>query len=728
MGLLDYLKKNKQDPEQITDSADQTEEERALAAHVRTKIEEVRSSSNRIAHEGIWMTNIAYCLGFDGLSYNTASRQFQPINRASAYLKKNRLHVNKILPTLQNRLARLCKNPPKYDVRPETNDTEDKEAARLALQVLQAKWEDLHLDEKRIPLYMWVQETGHAWIKVSWDIAGGKPMVDPMTNELDYEGEVRVDIDSPFSVFPDPMAKTQEDMQWLIEAKVRPLDYFKMHYPERGDLVKEEQAWLLSAQYENRINSLNSRGPSQGGMQQTMSHSAIEMIKYEARSKKYPNGRMIVAANGILLEDKELPVGEIPFAKFDDIVIGGKFYSESIVTHLRPVQDQYNETLRRRAEWTKRLLAGKYRAARGSGLSQESLNDESGEILYYTPVPNAPNAGAPEAMQVPMIPQYAYLEEERLNEIINYISGISETSRGDSPNANMPAIGMQLLVEQDDTRIGVLTEQHEHAWARVGQLLLKHVEKFYEMPRKLKVAGKNLQYTVKDVSGSDLRGNTDVVVIRGSTLPGSKAIRRQDIINTFNQGLLGDPQDPKVREKVLGMMEFGDMGEMWQDYGLNMAAIKRGMEQIKQGISIQVAKPDVPVEVSEFDDHTLWIQELNRFRLGDEFQKSSPEIQLLVMNTIEGHLQAIVKLSGGGMGGGQTPPDAGAAGPQPSSTPPPPGPSSGQTPGGANTGIAPPGLAVPIGQPQTGTDPGQSGPAGEKLQRNRANRMAKRGI
>lgn len=622
----------------LENSQDQSEEEKKLASHVRSKVEEVRASADRIAHEAIWMTNTAYLLGYDGLTYNTATRQFQPINRASAYLKKNRIHVNKILPTIQNRLAKLCKSPPGFDVRPESNSDEDKEAARLSLQVLDSFWCNLKLNEKRIPLYMWVQQAGHAWVKVSWDPTLGKPMVDPMSNEFSYEGDVRVDIVSPFEVFPDPMAKTYDDLSrsWVIHAKVRKLDYFKANYPERGHLVKEEDAWLLSAQYEQRINSLNARGPSSSGMQTAMKNSAIEMIKYEARCKDYPNGRMIVVANGIVLENRELPVGEIPFAKFDDVVIGGKFYSESIITHLRPIQDQFNETIRRRAEWTRKLLAGKYRAARGSGIAQEALNDESGEVIYYDTVPNAPGGGGPEQMQVPIIPQYAYQEEDRLNEMFNDISGISEISRGTLPSASIPAIGMQLLIEQDDTRVGVMTEQHEHAWATVGSLILKYFEVGYVMPRKLKMSGKSLEYTVKEIKGEDILGNTDVTVIRGSTLPGSKTLKRQEIMNIYGQGLLGDPNDTKVREKVLGMLEFGDVAEAWEDFGIDQNQITRGIALLEQGI---------PVQVDELDNHDLWMLELNRYRKSDKWDNLPPEIQALFRETIEAHIQTVMKIS-----------------------------------------------------------------------------------
>lgn len=591
------------------------------------------------------MTNIAYLLGADGVTFNQQTRSFQPISRATTVIKKNRIHVNKILPTIQNRLARLCKNPPKYDVRPESNDTEDKEASRLSLQILSTMWEKLTLNQKRIGLYMWVQQCGHAWMKVSWDPTLGKfmpGMMDELTGEESpsaYEGDVRADVTSPFEIFPNPQAKSEDEVleSWLIQCKLRKLDYFKAQYPEKGELVKEEDAWLMSVQYDQRINSINTKnGGTAGSTQQSIKNSAIEMIKYEARSAKYPNGRMIVCANGILLENKELPVGEIPFRMFCDVMVGGKLFPESTITHLRPIQDQYNENARRRSEWSKKLLAGKYAAPRGSGLAQEAMNDESGEIVYYDPIPTAVNGGVPTPIQVPNMPQWVFQEEDRLDSEFNEISGISEVSKGTLPSASIPAIGMQLLTEQDDTRIGVMTEQHEQAWAGVGSLILKYVEKYYIIPRKIKIAGKNLQYTVKEVSGQDLRGNTDVIVIRGSTLPGSKTLRRQEIINLHQQGYLGNPQDPKVLEKVLGMLEYGDVGEAWQDYGLDMAQIDKGIKILESG---------QPIHVDENDNHALWVQELNRYRKGDKFDTLPPEVQLLVKDTITQHIDWIVELT-----------------------------------------------------------------------------------
>lgn len=650
MGLLDKIlgRDDGAGERKLENASDQTQPEIDLVQFVRKRVEESRSSASRISHEGIWMTNIAYLIGFDSVYYDTQARQFRTVGRQNQYIKRNRIHVNKILPTIQNRLARLCKNPPKYDVRPNSSSTEDKEAARLSLQILTMLWDQQKLNQKRIPLYMWNQQCGHSYIKVSFDDQLGEPMISPDGNELEgFEGDIRVDICSPFEIFPDSLAKTFDESTWFIQAKIRKLDYFKSHYPDRGDLVKEEAAWLLSTQYESRINSLNTQGFVEGGASlQKMKGSAIELVYYERRSKKHPNGRLVCTANGILLADKPLPVGKIPLVKFDDIAIAGKYYSESIITHLRPVQDQYNRVIQKRSEWTNKLLAGKYIAFRGSNLTQEALNDQSGEVVMVDAVPNAPNGGMPVPMAVPPIPAFAYQEEQSLEKNMFDISGISEVSRGQLPSAGIPAIGMQLLTEQDDTRIGVMTESNEEAWADVGNLMLLHVEKFFTMPRLLKIAGSNLEYTVKSFIGQDIRGNHDVIVIRGSTLPGSKVLRRQEILNTYSQGLLGDPHDEKVRQNVLEMLEYGDIAEAWLDQALDKSQINKAIALIEE--------EKMPI-IEKLDNHAVFIVELNRYRKSDKFDRLSDISKEIFMQTLNGHVEQIVELS------------------QPPMPPPPPG-------------------------------------------------------
>lgn len=620
---------------EIESQADQPEDEQKLIAYIKGKITDVRNSGSRVSNEGVWMTNYAYFMGYDSVYYDTSTRQYRVSGRASSFLKRNRIHVNKILPTVQRRQARLCKNEPKFEVRPDDATQEAKDKARLEQNLADVLWRNLRIQEKRLRMAVGVQNCGHYFMGVYWDPTKGRLLG---TEEVDgnqvtvNEGETRVDLIHPLEMFVDPLAVVLDDAQWAIRAKVRKLDYFRNQYP-RGHLVKEEDAWLLSIQYEQRIQSLTGQGPAQTGIQQNMKNAAIEIAYYERPSGKHPRGRLVILASDILLHDGELPVGDFPFVKFDDIVVDGKFYSEAIVTHLRPIQDQYNRVITKRAEWTNRLAAGKILAAKGAGIQQEALTDQSGEVVYYNHVANT---SPPTQMNVPVMPQYVYTEEDRLNNMFYDIAGEGEISRGQLPAAGVPAIGMQLLLEQDETRIGIITEQWEHAFAKLMQIVLQYEEKFVTNERLLKVADPNGQYVVKKYSGSDLKSAHDVIVVRGSLAPASKAVNRQDIINLYSNGLLGEPSDPSVRAKVLQWIEFGDISGAWQDQALDMSQIKKHIEMIENEIMPQVY---------EADNHVLAYQELNRFRKSDKFETMSAVSQGMLLQTMEDHLKFIQKLT-----------------------------------------------------------------------------------
>lgn len=620
-------------------ASDMTPEEQKVVAYVRDKVDDCRHSGSRIAYEAIWLTNIAYLLGFTGVSYDPVGRQFKNTDPSTKTMRRSRMRVNKILPTIQNRLARLCKSPPQYDVRPNSNTSEDKDASRLGLQVIEDVFDKQNIEEKRQELLMTTQQFGYAFTQISWDPTMGKPMNDPESGEFqDYEGDIRIEVLNPFEVFTDPLAKRMEDMRWWIKAKVKKLSYFRERFQERGAAVKEEDAWLLSSQYEQRVNALTASGVTGASIHQQMKNSAIELVYYEKRSKDYPNGRMIVTASGILLEDKELPIGEFDLTKFDDIIIAGKFQSEAIITHLRPIQDQYNLLITKRAEWVRKMLAGKYAVPRGAELTPEALTDGSGEALYFSVVPNAPGGGMPVAMNIPNIPAYAYNEEKALDAQFDFVSGLSEISRGTLPFAGIPAEGMQMLQEADETRIGVMTSRNELGYARMGQHILRYAHAYYKMPRILKVAGDGLEYTVKEFVGADLEENFDVIVLPGSTIPSSKVLKRQEILNAYNLGILGQQGDPKVMQKLAKMLEFGDTFEIWKTQAIDEACVKRDIAAIEDG-SFQ----DTMLKRQEYFNHVRYIQDMNEYKKTDKYEGLDPHKQQVFDYVLEWHISAEVR-------------------------------------------------------------------------------------
>lgn len=623
----------------ITDMSEQTDDETRIATYVRGQVEEARIGSNRIAHEAVWLTNIAYALGYSA-TYNPVTRNYVNSDSPTRSVKKNRVHENIILPAMQNRLARMLKNPPRYEVLPDSQDTDSEESARLALQIINMVWDKEKLNKKRIDLGMWLQQCGHSYMKMSWDPTKGQDLTDPMTGEfMGRQGKFCGEVVSALEFYPDAQAKNFDELKKCTQVKVRRLDYFKEHYPERGKAVREESAWLQSIQYEQRINSLTNSGLTAANTAEIMKNSAIELSYYELPSAKYSGGRHIIVANGILLKYDTLPTymegdsnsAVLPFAKFDDIPIGGKYFSEAVVTHVRPLQDQYNRVLQRRSDWENKLIAGKYIAAKGHGLMQEALNDQSGEIVEYDVVPGAQE---PHAIQLPVMPSYVYKSTDELKKSMYEIFGLGEISRGQLPYAGIPAEGIQLILEQDETRLGIEVEQHEHSWAQIGELILRLAKKYVITPMSIKTQ-EGGKLTFKSFTGEQI-STFDVTVKRGSTIPNSKVLERQEIINAWKQGLLGNPQDPSTIEQVLGMIEFGRSEDLWEDVALDKYQINESIKSIEAG---------QPIQPNKLDNHSLHIVKKNRYRKSDRFQKLPVPYKKLLIDDILMHAQMAAELA-----------------------------------------------------------------------------------
>lgn len=641
--------------------SDQSPDEINLAGWIRSKAEESRQSPTRLAFESEALTNTAYLLGYDSMYFDARFRVFRSVGGwgpgATGSPSRNRSRINLIMPTIQNRCARLCKNPPKYDVRPNSMDQDDKDAARLSLKALNNKFAEEKVNEKRINLTMWMQQAGYAYVKVGWDAMKGKAIPKLDGTGVEYQGDICIEVISPFEVFVDREAKTLEESPWLIHAKVRKLSYFIDHYGEKGKMVRAESAWLMSLQNLQKIQSMTPKGSGDSSADY-MKNAAIEIAYYERPTKKYPGGRLIVVANGVILEYKELPIDEIPFAKFDDVKIGGKFNSESIITQMRPIQDQLNRNSRKKAEFIAKGMNLKILAAKGHGLHEEAMNDTT-EVVEYNPVDKAER---PTAINPPSVPQYLFTDDERYTTYLGQVAGISEVSSGQMPSASIPALGMQILQEADETRIGIVTESNENAWADIGRYVLKYMNKYYDDERYIKESGANSEYTITRYNRNDLKNATDVIVIKNSTLPDSKTLKRQDLLNTYNMGLLGDPADASLRRRVLQQLEFGDIAGVWEDQMIDDRQIERDIELMEQG-GIPVVDPD--------DNHVAHFEAKNRLRKSDKFLTYDPMIQKIVLNNIAQHKMFLQPPMPMVPGGGPTPgSDPGVMG----GPPMPPGP------------------------------------------------------
>ena len=358
-----------------------------------------------------------------------------------------------------------------------------------------------------------------------------------------------------------------------------------------------------------------SSGTGNGGGRSVLHDAVLLIEKYERPSAAYPNGRLIVAADKKILHIGELPFingaegrREIPFISQTAIAQAGSFFGSSMVERLIPVQRAYNAVKNRKQEFLNRLSMGVITVEDGSvdtdDLAEEGLSP--GKIIVYRQGTNPPSI-----MGTGNVPDDLSYEEDRLlNEFI-LISGVSEFSRSASANGAVTSgVALQLLIEQEDTRMTASGESVRAAVKEMGKQIIRLFRQFATGSRIMKSSGETGKVEMFYFKASDLSSD-DVVFDTENELSFTPAQKKSAVYDLIKTGLLSDEtgkMNERTKAKVLEMLGFGSI-----DNALDLEKL-----HINKAESENVAGFKRPTAVDEYDDHALHVAEHTRFLLSSD--------------------------------------------------------------------------------------------------------------
>jgi hypothetical protein len=196
-----------------------------------------------------------------------------------------------------------------------------------------------------------------------------------------------------------------------------------------------------------------------------------------------------------------------------------------------------------------------------SNIPEGYLNGRPGINIYYTGEP-------PVRMPGVNLPNDIWKERERLVQEFHYIAGDNQVLHGDNPKGVSTASGLQLLMEQTAGKFGpyyVNWEKfHEHGQQKKLLLIARnYVVDRPDFLSKIKHFARNTNdIDIKNFIGSDLRDNFTVRIEAGSSIPRSKLVEQQQLLDMQQRGLLGDvsPQaNPVANQQFLekfGIRQF----------------------------------------------------------------------------------------------------------------------------------------------------------------------------
>ncbi len=564
--------------------------------------------------EAQWLLNMNFLHGnqYCGIIKNDVE------DYSKQYYWQEREVYNHIAAIVESRISRLGQIRPVMSVVPATTSEEDISTAKISKNLINSVYHKLNISDKIASCTQFSEVCGTGFYKIVWDSSKGKKIA-VLDGEEICEGDVSVEVVSPFEIFPDSTSYEDiDDLMSIIHAKSYHVNTVKRIW---GIDEVGEDIDVFSL---DNIQSMGGFGYSASAMKvkPTMKHDQVLVIeKYCAPTKEFPNGRLIIVAGKTLVFDGELPYVNredgkrgFPFVKQVSIKQPNSFFGTSVIERLIPVQRSYNAVKNRKHEYLNRLSMGVLTVEEGS-VDCDSLEQDGlcpGKVLIYRQ-----GSKAPQIMDNGSIPSDFRQEEEKLLEEFTQISGISDLLlTNSSALQSLSGVALELLLEKDSSRLNISSDQVKFAIKNIASLILKLYKQFVTTSRLAKVIGKDGTIEMFYFQKSDISSD-DIVFQTETELGETKAQKRNLIFELLDKNLICDENgklSARVRSKLLEMLGFG----IWENkFDLEELHTKKaGKENLKL---IKTHEIDDPVCV---DNHNIHIDEHIAFLLSEEFSKN----------------------------------------------------------------------------------------------------------
>jgi hypothetical protein len=479
-----------------------------------------------------------------------------------------RLISNQIAPNTQSLLSRLVKSKPQFFAAPGQASFEAQKAAQVAENLLEYWWDAFHLTEKREEAMMWAIICGNGFWKVTWDDKAGpgmrvmmspdgQPIVDPIVKHFFeknlesmgvdseqfekriYQGDIKVDVLSPFDVLLDDSAQVFEDCKYA----------FCIH-PMSTDEVKQRYGVSLKANAVNKYPDEALPGAYSGVDTKSSENVRVLYYGYFLPSAKYPDGRFVVFTKkpDIVLYDAPwpYPFERLPLVKFPGVRVPGQLWDTSVVENAIPLQKELNRSLSQIIEYKNLTLKPQMLAPVGS--LRQRITDEPGAIFEYNPVAGK----VPESIPIPSLPSYVFEQLKDLNMRLKDTFGLNEIMEGSVPPNVEAGVAIDLLQEAATDRLAPQIMLMEKSIERAGNMMLELAQKYYQEPRTMIITGSGSKPKIERFEDADIIQGVTIKVEAGSGLPRTRAGKQARVMQMLQMGILS----PTKAYKYLDMADF----------------------------------------------------------------------------------------------------------------------------------------------------------------------------
>ena len=570
--------------------------------------------------------------------------------------------------------AQLSANPPTVIPRPSSNDPEDRRRADAADRLVRYALREYRMQEIVDTASLNTLLYGTGFTKSFWDVTKGEPLeMDEETGEFVMEGEYNIKVPNVWDVYIDPDASRWEDVTFVFERIILPWEEAAFKFPEKIDVLKKYR--------KQQLDRSDTAGQQSESLIKSPKYDVVELFEYWEKGTamngflgRYcictDQGHLITelmanperyASKSANKEDtrRRLPKAVLPYQVFTEIDVPNTVWGKSFVEYTISLQDNLNRidnvTLENmQAHGVARLILPE-----GAEIADGSITNSPWDIIKIT-------GNQPPFFQQPMpMPSVVPDLMSRYKTGMDDMSGVNESMFGQQ-SRETSGFSMQYATNQGNMIRRRLFNKYVLFVEDIYNSYLRIVQKNWDIPRTIKLLGKEKAFEAIDIKGADIDGGYDLVVEYGASLSLDPTTRREEILTLMP---LFEKAGVEPRQ-IMQMLKLNELSSMYDTLELAKDRQREIFEEM-------IAK-GIYISPEELQDHKNMLSYAYYYLMTTEFKYLDEDDKSLVRRHVREREQLAAAGAGiaalGGMAPGPSPQGPGGELPPVAGSPvPPPG-------------------------------------------------------
>lgn len=375
---------------------------------------------------------------------------------------------------------------------------------------------------------------------------------------------------NPLSIYPDPMATSSRDAEYIIYASYKHINILKEMYPKKASALSGGDVGIPEITGRTIQSPVNTQVLVLEAWMRDYTYIDVEEVKGGITSikqvRKYPKGRVITCAPqfGVIFSDRSNPYkdGKFPFVFLKDYDIPFEFWGKGEIEQLLSPQSYINEMNNCVLDNAKHIANIPWIVDKNSGIPYNGLSNRPGLVIRKNPGTEVSRPTPPN------MPIYVQNKIEELKYDIQTIAGVHDVTQGRQVGGVTAAQAILALQEAAQSRIRLKVRIMEDALGDLACMWYSRMQQFWTDERDVRIVDSQGKVNTTKIGKDELGYDFDIKITAGSTMSLNRAALL-DLMIRLAQSPAEDGLPMVDREAVIEYLPIADKQQMLERFKNN---------------------------------------------------------------------------------------------------------------------------------------------------------------